>query len=302
MTSKKKSSAVRVAAPKAGGGGRAATAKSQAKTAPKLKHGATGVQKVKLTTRPAAPQKVAPPTAPKAPPKGAKLPTPAATTKPQAPAAKAAAPAAKTPAPAPKPAPPTKSSAPVKPVVAAPSKGAPAKAAPPKAPPTKAPAAPAKAAPPPKAASKPVFVPEPPKPKPKPGKGLNPQQRERMKGLLLERRKEILGRKSNTEAAAEELPDSGGDSADRAAVSVDRDFMAESQVRDAKSLKDIDEALVKIASGTYGNCEECGCTIGIKRLEYLPNVAYCIDCQEKFEELGMYPEPAGGGDDFRLVE
>jgi DnaK suppressor protein len=161
---------------------------------------------------------------------------------------------------------------------------------------------PTKSSPPPKAIAKPAPPPEPPKPKPKPGKGLNPQQMERMKGLLLDRRKEILGRKTNTEAAAEELAEPGGDSADRAAVSVDRDFMAESQVRDAKSLKDIDEALVKLASGTYGNCEECGATIGLKRLEYLPNAAYCIECQEKFEEQGLYPEPASGGEDFRLVE
>jgi DnaK suppressor protein len=160
-----------------------------------------------------------------------------------------------------------------------------------------------KGVPPPRSTSKPnVPVIEAPKPKAKPGKGLNDQQRERMKGLLLDRRKEILGRKTNTEAAAEELADSGGDSADRAAVSVDRDFMAESQARDAKSLKDIDEALVKLESGTYGICEECGSTIGLKRLEYLPNVAYCIDCQEKFEEQGLYPEPASGNEDFRLVE
>ncbi len=154
-----------------------------------------------------------------------------------------------------------------------------------------------------KPASKPIPPPPPPPPPKKPGKGLNAQQAERMKQLLLDRRSSLMDRKSNTELAAEDLGDTGGDSADRAAVSVDRDFMAESQARDAKMLQDIDEALGKISAGSYGICEECRCTIAIKRLEYLPNVAYCIECQEKLEEQGLYNDNSGGGpEDFRNVE
>ena len=154
-----------------------------------------------------------------------------------------------------------------------------------------------------KPAQKPVPPPPPPPPPKKPGKGLNAQQSERMKQLLISRRSSLLDRKNNTELAAEDLGDSGGDSADRAAVSVDRDFMAESQARDAKMLQDIDEALGKISAGSYGICEECRCTIAIKRLEYMPNVAYCIECQEKLEEQGLYNDNSGGGpEDFRNVE
>jgi DnaK suppressor protein len=159
-----------------------------------------------------------------------------------------------------------------------------------------------------KPAPKPVKLPPPPPPPPpvvkkKPGKGLTGPAAERMKQILMDRRASLLDRKSNAELASEDLGDSGGDSADRAAVSVDRDFMAESQVRDSKMLQDIDEALGKIAAGTYGVCEECGCTIALKRLEYLPFVAYCIECQEKLEEQGLYPDHSGDGPgDFRNVE
>jgi DnaK suppressor protein len=184
----------------------------------------------------------------------------------------------------------------------APPKAAATKSAPPKAAPKLPPARVEKttsAARPSSAAARQVPV---QKKKPA-GKGLTPQQKERMKDLLLSRRKEILARTNPSDQSVELVGDAGGDSADRASTSVDKDLLAETQARDAKALQDIDGALAKIAAGSYGVCEECGCVIGQKRLEYLPNAAYCIDCQEKFEEQGMFPESMGERhDDFRLVD
>ena len=41
-------------------------------------------------------------------------------------------------------------------------------------------------------------------------------------------------------------------------------------------------------------------TIPIARLEYMPNVQYCIECQEKLEEQGLLPDETT--DEFHIVE
>jgi len=46
----------------------------------------------------------------------------------------------------------------------------------------------------------------------------------------------------------------------------------------AGSIDDIDRALAKIESGTYGLCSTCGNAIGEARLEALPASSLCIDC------------------------
>ena len=48
-------------------------------------------------------------------------------------------------------------------------------------------------------------------------------------------------------------------------------------------LKLIEKALDKIEAGTYGYCENCGVKIDKERLEEVPYVRYCVDCQEKIE-------------------
>lgn len=48
-------------------------------------------------------------------------------------------------------------------------------------------------------------------------------------------------------------------------------------------LTQVDEALARIAAGTYGKCTNCGRPIAPARLRALPYVALCIDCQTKSE-------------------
>jgi DnaK suppressor protein len=70
------------------------------------------------------------------------------------------------------------------------------------------------------------------------------------------------------------------------------DFTSAEKIRDIESiitsidtdvLKLIERALDKINSGTYGYCENCGVRIDKERLEEVPYVRYCIDCQERIE-------------------
>ena len=48
------------------------------------------------------------------------------------------------------------------------------------------------------------------------------------------------------------------------------------QMRD--QLREIENALAKIESGTYGVCERCGEPIAEPRLEAMPATRWCIDC------------------------
>jgi DnaK suppressor protein len=53
--------------------------------------------------------------------------------------------------------------------------------------------------------------------------------------------------------------------------------------REALFLKKIDEALDRIASGTFGDCETCGEEIETKRLEARPTTTMCVGCKEESE-------------------
>ncbi len=48
-------------------------------------------------------------------------------------------------------------------------------------------------------------------------------------------------------------------------------------------LGQINDAYGRLDEGTFGICARCGKEIAEERLEYLPFVAYCIDCQSNIE-------------------
>ena len=48
-------------------------------------------------------------------------------------------------------------------------------------------------------------------------------------------------------------------------------------------LRDIDTALARIKSGSFGTCIDCGEAIPADRLAALPTAQTCVRCQEKYE-------------------
>jgi RNA polymerase-binding transcription factor DksA len=46
-------------------------------------------------------------------------------------------------------------------------------------------------------------------------------------------------------------------------------------------LAELDDALRRLDEGTYGSCERCGKPIAVARLEALPHVRLCLDCQRE---------------------
>jgi len=58
-----------------------------------------------------------------------------------------------------------------------------------------------------------------------------------------------------------------------------------------RELRDIEAALRRLDSGSYGICKRCGELIGGARLEAYPTAQRCIDCQrlEEHTRLGTAP-------------
>lgn len=49
--------------------------------------------------------------------------------------------------------------------------------------------------------------------------------------------------------------------------------------RAVERLVDLDDALRRIAAGTFGRCERCGDDIPKARLDAIAHVRYCVECQ-----------------------
>lgn len=57
-------------------------------------------------------------------------------------------------------------------------------------------------------------------------------------------------------------------------------------------LMKIEDALAKIASGSYGKCDICGKEIPAERLEAVPESTMCLECRSNFEGKGdRHPRP-----------
>lgn len=73
------------------------------------------------------------------------------------------------------------------------------------------------------------------------------------------------------------------DVADQAVSSYQKELLFTQGTTGHAQLSQIRFALERIGEGSYGECLQCGNTIGAKRLEAVPWTPYCIDCQGKIE-------------------
>jgi DnaK suppressor protein len=73
------------------------------------------------------------------------------------------------------------------------------------------------------------------------------------------------------------------DVADQAVSSYQKELLFTQGTNGHSQLSLVRLALERIDEGSYGECLQCGTTIGEKRLDALPWTPYCIDCQEKIE-------------------
>ena len=75
------------------------------------------------------------------------------------------------------------------------------------------------------------------------------------------------------------------DITDRASVETDRALELRTRDRARKLISKINQALLRIESGSYGFCEETGDPIGLKRLEARPIATLSIEAQERHERM-----------------
>jgi RNA polymerase-binding transcription factor DksA len=68
------------------------------------------------------------------------------------------------------------------------------------------------------------------------------------------------------------------DSEDQATDLENQDALGGIEYSGLQEIKQIKEALERIANGTYGVCADCGTDIDPKRLRALPNATRCISC------------------------
>jgi Prokaryotic dksA/traR C4-type zinc finger len=45
-----------------------------------------------------------------------------------------------------------------------------------------------------------------------------------------------------------------------------------------RKLADVEEALGRLAAGTFGRCEQCGSAVGVQLLSLIPEARYCPRC------------------------
>ena len=117
---------------------------------------------------------------------------------------------------------------------------------------------------------------------------------ERFRTILVEERQRVLDAISYLH---EETPGSLADEteeivgsvdnhpAETASATLDREIDYTLEENSEHVLAEIEAALERIESGTYGVCRTCGQPISAERLEAIPYATQCIDCKRR-EERG----------------
>src|SRR5579862_234738 len=101
---------------------------------------------------------------------------------------------------------------------------------------------------------------------------------------LLETKSRLLEEmETELKAQREANKDEGLDAYDLASEERDREINFILSDRERAKIKEIDDALARLADGSYGICEECGLEIGEERLDALPFTRVCRDCQQDRE-------------------
>ncbi|MEE9219519.1 MAG: TraR/DksA family transcriptional regulator [Acidobacteriota bacterium] len=77
------------------------------------------------------------------------------------------------------------------------------------------------------------------------------------------------------------MTDGAEDSIDFAVNSYTKEFLMSLSSMKREQILAIEDALRRIRSGDYGICDECGESIGKKRLTAVPWAKFCLKCREQ---------------------
>ena len=116
---------------------------------------------------------------------------------------------------------------------------------------------------------------------------LNGKDLEAFKATLTRLRQVISGDINNLEADAFQTDGerlSVDNPADIGSESFAQEFSLELLQRDEATLAEIEEALDRVAQGTFGQCESCAQPIPKSRLNAVPHARNCVECQRQSEQ------------------
>ena len=82
--------------------------------------------------------------------------------------------------------------------------------------------------------------------------------------------------RNRDDIAIEKTPDA----LDEVQLAGERELAIRNLDRESHLLRQVRSALARIADGSYGICNHCDEEISLKRLNAVPQTAYCIKCQE----------------------
>lgn len=131
-------------------------------------------------------------------------------------------------------------------------------------------------------------VPESPKPAAPSVSSTSGGKWDEIRQLLLQMKEQTLMEikrsiKKGSETIIGEEPT--GDIYDQASSERDRELGLLLNDREREKLHNIDEALLRIADGEYGICEECDEDIPLGRLKVLPFTRHCVKCKSDLEKI-----------------
>jgi DnaK suppressor protein len=108
---------------------------------------------------------------------------------------------------------------------------------------------------------------------------------------LLERRESLFRQVTEAEMSSRERDlEATQDPADMAANAYTKELLLSMSANDRGLLALIDEALLRIEGGKFGDCVNCAEPVQEKRLEAVPWARYCLKCQDLQERGLLHPE------------
>ena len=109
-----------------------------------------------------------------------------------------------------------------------------------------------------------------------------------LKDTLLDSMNGVAKDSLRSRAEGSEASAFGMHQADAGSDAYDRDFALSLLSQEQDSLYEIDEALKRIETGSYGTCEMSGKPILHARLEALPFTRYTVECQSEIEKKNRF--------------
>ena len=100
---------------------------------------------------------------------------------------------------------------------------------------------------------------------------------------ILEKKADEVRRSMSAQKAAQVLSrqEHAHDEGDLSQQSHEEWIFLNRNTLDVKLLREVQDALQRIAHGAYGVCFECDEPISVKRLDAVPWAKFCVSCQER---------------------